>query len=671
MSKFSGTTHFKVEYDDGVKIYIDDNNKVDDIGRYGVFSETFNDNLAINKYYTVYILYKQGGTYFKLILYWSNTGTGMVEIPMSNIFLPTLVGSSPYNITIVTEICGDSRKTGTESWDDGNLFVNDGWSSAWSIETGWTCSGGSSTSKDTCSEICGDGKRFTLVSTYCDDGNTKNGDGWNSIWTKETGWTWSGGNSSTKDTWSELCGDGKRFNSVSTYCDDGNSLNGDGWSSTCLVETGFFWSGGNSSTKDAWSEIWGDSKRYSSLSTSWDDGNKSNNDGWSSSWNIETGWTWSGGSSHSKDTCTEICGDGIKFNSNSSYWDDGNSSSSDGWDSSWNIEAGWSWAGGSSSTKDVWNEICGDAKRFNSLSTYCDDGNTSSNDGWDLNWSNETGWNWSGGSKTTKDAWFEIWGDGIKFNSNSTYWDDGNKGDSDGWSSNWVIETGWICSGGNSSTKDTWSEVWGDGVRFNSVSTYCDDGNTSDNDGCNSNWSIETGWVCSGESSSTKDTWTEMCGDGKRFNSVSTYWDDGNALSGDGWSSTCSIETGWTWSGGSSSTKDSWTEICGDGKRFNNNLSYWDDGNLLDNDGWSSLCNTETKWKWSGRNTTTKDQWNRIPNQGIILIIFYRYVSSWTNSFWSSHCYCIIIFIMKLVNSNRTVDYNESVSNDSFTTSHK
>ena len=25
---------------------------------------------------------------------------------------------------------------------------------------------------------------------------------------------------------------------------------------------------------------------------------------------VETGWTWTGGSSSSKDTCAEICGDG-------------------------------------------------------------------------------------------------------------------------------------------------------------------------------------------------------------------------------------------------------------------------------------------------------------------------------------------------------------------------
>ena len=27
----------------------------------------------------------------------------------------------------------------------------------------------------------------------------------------------------------------------------------------------------------------------------------------------------------------------------------------------------------------------------------------------------------------------------------------------------WAIESGWSCSWGNSSTKDTWTEIWGDG----------------------------------------------------------------------------------------------------------------------------------------------------------------------------------------------------------------
>ena len=28
----------------------------------------------------------------------------------------------------------------------------------------------------------------------------------------------------------------------------------------------------------------------------------------------------------------------------------------------------------------------------------------------------------------------------------------------------WAIKNGWSCSGGNSSTKDTWTKIWGNGA---------------------------------------------------------------------------------------------------------------------------------------------------------------------------------------------------------------
>ena len=136
----------------------------------------------------------------------------------------------------------------------------------------------------------------------------------------------------------------------------------------------------------------------------------------------------------------------------------------------------------------------------------------------------------------------------------------------DGCSSTCSIETGWTWSGGSTLIKDTWAEVWGDGKRFNSISAYWDDGNTTNGDGCNNSWGIESGWQCSGGTSSTKDVWTEIWGDGRRFNSLTTYWDDGNNINGDGWSSTWAIESGWKWLGGSTATSDVWSDIWGDGK---------------------------------------------------------------------------------------------------------
>lgn len=46
----------------------------------------------------------------------------------------------------------------------------------------------------------------------------------------------------------EICGDGLNYGRY--YCDDGNTLNGDGCSSTCKVEAGWTCSGGTPTSKD-------------------------------------------------------------------------------------------------------------------------------------------------------------------------------------------------------------------------------------------------------------------------------------------------------------------------------------------------------------------------------------------------------------------------------------
>ena len=526
-----------------------------------------------------------------------------------------------------TEIWGDSKRFNTLStyWDDGNVISNDGWSSTCQIENGWSCSGGTSSTKDTWNEIWGDGFKYNVLSSYCDDANIVDGDGCSSSWGVEAGWQWSGGSSSSKDTWSEICGDGKRFNSISTYCDDGNSINGDGWSSSCSIEAGWSCSGGNSSTKDTCIDYWGDGVKYGSVSTSWDDGNVINNDGWSSSWSIETGWTWSGGTSTTPDLWTEIWGDGKRFNLISTYWDDGNLTSNDGWDSSCQVETGWTWSGGTSLNKDTWIDIWGDSKKYTSSSSFWDDGNTASNDGWSSTWVIESGWICSGGTPTNKDTCTEIWGDSKRFNSISTYWDDGNLINNDGCDSSCNVETGWSWTGGTTTNKDTWRDIWGDGLKYTSSSTFCDDGNVLSGDGWSASWAIETGWTWSGGSITTKDTWVEIWGDGIRVNSNSNYCDDGNIIDGDGWSSICSVETFYEWSGGSLSSKDAWIEICGDSKRLTTSVSYWDDGNTNSGDGCSSIWNIENGWTWVGGSTTSKDVCSEIWGDGIKFNSFSTY----------------------------------------------
>jgi cysteine-rich repeat protein len=60
----------------------------------------------------------------------------------------------------------------------------------------------------------------------CDDGNTKNGDGCSSTCTIEKGYICTGGTPFRRDVCKEICGDGLDLKSY--MCDDGNLVNGDG-----------------------------------------------------------------------------------------------------------------------------------------------------------------------------------------------------------------------------------------------------------------------------------------------------------------------------------------------------------------------------------------------------------------------------------------------------------
>lgn len=125
--------------------------------------------------------------------------------------------------------------------------------------------------------------------------------------------------------------------------------------------------------------------------------------------------------------------------------------------------------------------------------------------------------------------------------------DDGNTEDGDGCSSTCTVEEGWTCSGEPSvCVEEDPSEV--EAVCGNGViegDQACDDGNTEDGDGCSSTCTIEEGWTCSGEPSACFRRSEEgECGNG--VINRRQECDDGNTEDGDGCSSTCTIEEGWT-----------------------------------------------------------------------------------------------------------------------------
>jgi cysteine-rich repeat protein len=124
-----------------------------------------------------------------------------------------------------------------ETCDDGNYFNSDGWDSNWHSEIGylWT---GTSPQGSIWTINWGDG--IKLPSELWEDGNLDNLDGWDSSWNVELGWICFGGTISNTDTCADLCGDGTIVKMMSSqYWDDGNTVGGDGWDSTCYTENGW------------------------------------------------------------------------------------------------------------------------------------------------------------------------------------------------------------------------------------------------------------------------------------------------------------------------------------------------------------------------------------------------------------------------------------------------
>ena len=136
----------------------------------------------------------------------------------------------------------------------------------------------------------------------------------------------------TADAWAldapylvAVCGDG--ITSGAEACDDGNTVSGDGCSSTCHLEIGFKCATpGSPCTRTTC----GDGKKEGTEGC--DDGNTVPFDGCSEDCQIEPVCTSGAG-------CSSICGDGIIMGSE--QCDDGNQASGDGCSSTCQIELGW------------------------------------------------------------------------------------------------------------------------------------------------------------------------------------------------------------------------------------------------------------------------------------------------------------------------------------------
>lgn len=116
----------------------------------------------------------------------------------------------------------------------------------------------------------------------------------------------------------------------------------------------------------------------------------------------------------------------------------------------------------------------------------------------------------------------------------------------------------------------------------------CEDGNVDDGDGCSSSCQVEGGWTCNGAPS----VCGEICGDGLVVGAEEC--DDSGLADGDGCSSSCTVESGYACTGEPSACN----EVCGDGLIVG--AEQCDDGNAMSGDGCSNMCAIEPGYACDG-----------------------------------------------------------------------
>lgn len=172
--------------------------------------------------------------------------------------------------------------------------------------------------------------------------------------------------------------------------------------------------------------------------------------------------------------------------------------------------------------------------------------------------------------------------------------DDANKTSGDGCSLACQIETNYQCQEASPEAKSVCTpksvEVCGDGKA--SANEMCDDGNKDSGDGCSSACNMEPGFTCSagkiGERTVCSLYKPSVCGNGKV--ELGEVCDDGNTATGDGCWSDCKAKN----PDANCVEGKPCTWKCGVGKYYGGSQGTCDDGNQTSGDGCSNACQIES-----------------------------------------------------------------------------
>lgn len=291
-----------------------------------------------------------------------------------------------------------------------------------------------------------------------------------------------------------------------------------------------------------------------------------------------------------------VCGDGRRMNGEEC--DDENTADGDGCSSACTLEG--------LLTSGVEVPVCGDGQV--GFLEECDDGNLLGGDGCSIGCEVEPGFSCTTilveGGIVVSSCLPNPAGCGDAVRDEIEQCDDGNVASGDGCSATCSIEDGFLCGGNIGDLSYCSDSGCGDGVV--AVRERCDDGNVTGGDGCSAICTVEAGWSCSAVPSGGSGALmisvcerSEDCGDYQRRDGEQC--DDGNTSSGDGCSTDCLLEEGFTcidilpcsgsvdcggWRGSRCEPSG-----CGDGAILVG--EECDDDNVNDGDGCSGVCRLE------------------------------------------------------------------------------
>ena len=291
-------------------------------------------------------------------------------------------------------------------------------------------------------------------------------------------------------------------------------------------------------------------------------------------------------------TAPEVCGNGEP--GTGEECDDGNANNGDGCSANCIVEPGYTCNGNPSVCIPTAGAICGNATL--DAGEACDDGNTNNGDGCSSVCGVEPGFQCAGTPSLCTPLGAPLCGNGTVETGEAC--DDGNNTDGDGCTASCAVAPGFQCNGSPSAcfpTGDGGPVLCGNGIVQTGES--CDDKNTTNGDGCSSNCASEPGYSCTGNPSLCNITVATICGNGSM--EASEVCDDGNTQNGDGCSFNCTVETGYS-CGGSPTSLCTQTggNMCGNGSLETGESC--DDGNASSGDGCSSSCLVESGFSCQG-----------------------------------------------------------------------